>query len=236
MIEAMLRRFGVLQNAERLKSELAREVNGQLIYGMGAVRAGLRASVMFAIAGVLGIITAVALAVLLYSRLDLYLGHLGALAVTAVAFGLMSLIFIFVAQSRIAEAPIYQTFKLPQLYEKIDSFQPKEEPAAPPVQRATHFNDTRRSALGSIETEGETRQWVLDLIKQGYSRHIDTGVGPVDSFIDTIQPEAESMAKEGLQKVEQQLRNGSRPTLAMILMGGLITGYLISRSGGVKPR
>ena len=88
--------------------------------------------------------------------------------------------------------------------------------------------------MGSSETEGETRQWVLGLIKQGYSRHFNTGVGPVDSFIDTIQPEAESMAKEGLQTVEQQLQNGSRPTIAMILIGGLITGFLLSSRGGVK--
>ena len=234
MIEAILRRLGVPQNAERLKSELAREVNGQLIYGMGAARAGLRAGAMFAIAGVLGIIAVVTLAVLFYSWLALYLGHLGALAVTAGAFGFMSLIFISVAQSRMAEAPVYQTFKLPQLYEKIASQQLEEEVVPPPAQRAANFSNARRSAVGSSETEGETRQWVLGLIKQGYSRHFNTGVGPVDSFIDTIQPEAESMAKEGLQTVEQQLQNGSRPTIAMILIGGLITGFLLSSRGGVK--
>lgn len=236
MIESILRRFGVPQNAERLKSELAREVNGQLIYGIGAARAGLRASVMFAIAGVLGIIAVVTLAVLFYSWLALYLGQLGALAVTAGAFGLMSLIFISVAQTRMAEAPVYQTFKLPQLYEKIESPQSEEEPVGAPVQKAANFSNTRRSAMGSIETEGETRQWVLSLIKQGSSRYINTGVASVDSFIGTIQPEAESMAKEGLQRVEQQLRNGSRSTIAGILMGGLVTGYLLSRRGGVKPR
>lgn len=56
MIDAILHRFGVPQNAERLKTELGREVNGQLTYGIRAVRAGLRASIFYAMAGLFGII------------------------------------------------------------------------------------------------------------------------------------------------------------------------------------
>ena len=234
MIEAILQRFDVPQNAERLKAELGRELNGQLTYGIGAVRAGLRASVYYVVAGLFGIITVITVAVLFDSWLTHYMNELGAMAVTAVAFGLMSFIAILMAQSKIAEAPTHQTFKVPELYKKIEGTMSGDVHAPPPVQHPPDFHSTRNSSNSSFSAEGETRQWVLGLVKQGYSRHLKTGVTPVDAFIDNVRPDAEFMAQQGLLSVEEQLRNGSRPTIATILVGGLITGFLLSRRGGFK--
>ncbi len=234
MIEAILQRFGMPQNAERLRTELGLEVNGQLTFAAGAVRAGLRASVFYAISGLFGIITVVAVALLFYSWLSLYLGDLGAMAVTAGAFGVMTIIAIYLAQSRIAEMHAYQPFRVPQLYKKVERPQSAQQQHAPPVQRAADYANSRSSPESSIGAEGETRQWVLGLFKQGYSRNLNTGVTAVDSFIDNLQPDAEVIARQGLQTVEEQLRSGSRPTIAAILLGGLITGFLLSSRGGVK--
>ena len=234
MIEAILQRFGVPQNAERLKTELGREVHGQVTYGVGAVRAGLRASVFYAISGLFGIITVVSVALLFYSWLTLYLGALGAMAVTAGVFGVLTFIAILLAQNKISEVPTYQPFRVPKLYKKIERPQPEEQPATRPAQRAADSTNTRRTAETSIGAEGETRQWVLGLVKQGYSRNLNTGVPAVDSFIANVRPDAELMARQGLQTVEEQLRNGSRPTLAAILLGGVVTGFLLSSRGGVK--
>lgn len=148
-------------------------------------------------------------AVLFYSWLTHYISDLGAMAVTAVAFGLKSFIAILMAQSRIAEAPTYQTFKVPQLYKKIERTKPEDHHAPPPVQHPADYPDTRNWPDSSFGAEGETRQWVLGLVKQGYSRHLKTGITPVDAFIDNVRPDAEFMARQGLQSVEEQLRNGS---------------------------
>lgn len=234
MIEAMLQRFGVPQNAERLKAELGRELNGQLTYGIGAVRAGLKASVYFAVAGLFGIITVVTVAVLFYSLLTHYMNELVAMAVTAFAFGLMGFIAKLMAQSKIAEVPTHRSFKVPQLYKKIEGTKSDDHQAPPPVQHPPDFHNTRNSSNSSVGAEGETREWVMGLVKQGYSRHLKTGVTPVDAFIDNVRPDAEFMAKQGLLSVEEQLRNGSRPTIATILVSGLITGFLLSRRGGFK--
>ena len=234
MIEAILQHFGMPQNAERLKTELGREVNGQLTYVTGAIRVGLRASVFYAIATLTGIITVVAIALLFYSWLDLYLGPLGSMAVTAGAFGLMTIIAIYLAQSRIVKMPAYQSFRVPQLYKKIERPEPTQPQHARPVQSAAGYANPRSSAETSIGAEDETRQWLLGLFKQGYSRNLNTGVNALDSFIANMRPDAELMARQGLQTVEEKLRSGSRPTLAAILLAGLVTGFLFSSRVDVK--
>ena len=234
MIEAMLQRFGVPQNAERLKTEWGREAKGQFSYGTAALRASLRVGVFYAVAGLFGIITVVASALLFYAWLRLYVGDLGAMAVTAFAFGLLTFFALWLAQTKIAEMPVYQPFQVPQFYKKIELPQSAQQDHAPPVQRAADYTDPRRARERSMGAEGESVEWVLGLVKQGYARNLNTGVTAVDSFLHNMRPDAEVMARKGLQTVEDQLRNGSRPTIAAILLGGLVSGFLLSSRGGIK--
>lgn len=236
MIEAILQRFGVVKNAERLKSELQRELDGQLKYGTIAIHAGLSASVLYAVAGLFGIITLVIVTLLFYTWLSIYLGNLGAMAVTASVFGLMTFIAILVGRNKMLRVPAYRPFIIPQFYKKVEHPLSEERPTKRPAEHSADSIHSSRQRETSLAAEDETRHWVLGLVKQGYAQHLSTGVPAVDSFLNNVRPDAELIAKEGLQNVEGHLRNGSRPTISAILLGGLIAGYVLSSRGGIKPR
>ena len=120
MIPSILKYFGISQNAERIKAELKREVNGQVAYVSGASRVVLQAGIVYTVAAILGIITVVVATFLLYVWLTLYLGSLGALAVLSAIFSIMTLTAVVVAQTKIAKLPIYHPISVPDFYIPVE--------------------------------------------------------------------------------------------------------------------
>ena len=236
MIDWILKYFGISQNAKRIKAELNHEVNGQITYIRGAARSLVKAGSIYAVAAVLAIVTLTISTILLYVGLSVYLGSLGALAILSALFAIATLITIVVAQNRIAQLPVYQPINVPVFYKPLD--RPVSVPPSPPFPEKKAANP---DYIGNVETnlnvsEGETAHWMMGLFKEGYSKKFNTGIPALDSFIVTLQPDAEQIAMRGLNSVTEKLREGSRPTLATILMGGLVTGFLLSSRGVVKPR
>lgn len=236
MIPSILKYFGISQNAERIKAELKREVNGQVAYVSGASRVVLQAGIIYAVAAILGIITSVVATFLLYVWLTLYLGSLGALAVLSAIFAIMTLTAVVVAQSKIAKLPVYHPISLPDFYRPVERPVPHPHSPLSPVKKAATSDNTWRDRENLNGAEADTAQWVMGLFREGYSQQLNTGVPALDSFIETLQPDAEAMARRGLDSLGEQLRVGSRPTLATILLGGLVTGFLLSSRGAVRRR
>ena len=236
MIELLLNYFGIRQNAQRIRAELNREVNGQLVYVTSAARTLFQVAILYGIVAILTIITLVASTILLYSFLYLYLGSLGALAVVSSLFAILTLITVIVAQSKIAKLPVYHPITVPEFYKPVERHTPHPHSPVPPEKKGGDSHNSGSSMENLNGAEANTTQWVMGLIREGYSQKLNTGVPVLDSFIATLQPDAEVLAKRGLDSVGEQLRVGSRPTLATILLGGLVTGYLLSSRGVVRRR
>ena len=236
MIESLLNYFGIRQNAQRIRAELNREVNGQLVYVTSAARTLFLAAILYGIVAILTIITLVAATILLYSFLSIYLGSLGALAVVSSLFAILALITVVVAQSKIAKLPVYHPITVPEFYKPVERHTPHPQSPVSPEKKAGNSHNSGSSMENLNGAEANTAQWVMGLIREGYPQKLNTGVPALDSFIATLQPDAEVLAKRGLDSVGEQLRVGSRPTLATILLGGLVTGYLLSSRGVVRRR
>lgn len=236
MIAWILKNFGIRQNAERIRAELNREVNVQLAYVAGASKTVLQAGIVYAVAGILAIITVVLATFLLYGWLALYLGSLGALAVLGAIFAILTLVAFVVAQSKIAKLPVYRPVVVPEFYKPVERPQPSPQSPVSPFKKAANLENMWSYRDNLNTAEADTTQWVMGLFKEGYSQKLNTGVPVLDSFIATLQPDAEDLARRGLDSVSERLRVGSRPTLATILLGGFVTGFLLSRRGVLKRR
>ena len=234
MIASLAKYFGISQNAERIRAELSREVNAQLAYVAGATHTALQAGIAYALAAMLAIITVVVATILLYVYLSFYLGSVGALAVLSAVFATATLTAIAVAQNKIAKLPVYHPISVPDFYKPVE--RPAPQSPVSPVKKAEpsdHLWSDRENLNGA---EADSAQWVMGLFRDGYSQQLNTGVPALDSFITTLQPGAEGLARRGLYSVGEQLRVGSRPTLVTILLGGCITGFLLSSRGAVRRR
>ena len=236
MIESILNYFEISQNAERIRAELNHEVNGQITYIAGAARTIAKAGSIYAVAVLLAIMTVTIVTILLYVGLSLYLGTLGALAVLSALFAIATITAIVVAQNKIAQLPVYRPMNTPAFYKPAE--RPVSVAQSPPLseKKSATPNYTGNSENNLNVAQGETSHWMMGLFREGYSKKLNTNIPAVDSFIATMQPDAEELARRGLNSVTEKLRVGSRSTVATILMGGFITGFLLSNRGVVKPR
>ena len=224
MFKSLLNATGITQNIERVKTELALEVNTQINSARDMGRQTAMAAVWGLVAGLFGLLALITVLMLLYAWIAPIYGPVAAYAVILVLLLAIAIAGVLNARQKLRDMPVRKPLVLPKLY--IETPTPSvaphaSEPARPASVYAASSSNIRSDPIFS---------WLFSLVKQAApSGH--TGQPQIDDLVTKLRPQAEVAANEAMLKAVDQLRYGNRKTMFAILGVAAVTGWFVSSRG-----
>lgn len=229
MLKSILNATGIIQNLERVKSELEQEANVQIqsaktISGRIAI-----ISVWALISGIVGLLALIVAICLVYALLAPLYGPVTALTVLFLLLALISIVGAVIVRSKAAKIPVRPQLKLPQILQASSTGAATDSPSV------SSSNNTGRAGdpvSPSSITADPLFNWLFSVAREAAPSG-NTGNQQVDQLFTALKPKAEAVASEAMTIAVERLRRGDRKTMIAILGAAAFVGWIASRQG--KP-
>jgi hypothetical protein len=229
MLKSILNATGIIQNLERVKSELEQEANIQLESAKTISEHIAVISVWALVAVIVGILAVIVAICLIYAWLAPTYGSVAALAMLFLLLALFFLIAAVVVRSKYAQIPARPSLKLPRILE------PSVPGAAAERPSVASWSNSRRTddpASSSNIAADPLFNWLFSVAREAAPSG-NTGNQQVDQLFTTLKPQAEAVASEAVNIAVERLRHGDRKTMIAILGAAAFVGWMASRQS--KP-
>ena len=229
MLKSILRATGILQNLERVKSELEQEANIQLKSAKITSKHLAMISVWALVSAFVGILAVIVGICLGYALLAPIYGSAVALGLLFVLLVILALGAALIVRSKLAEIPPRPPLKFPQIMEDSSAERVAERPKDPSWSHALRSDN---SMPATSNTSDPLFNWLFSVARDAAPSG-NTGNPQVDQLFTTLKPKAEAVASEAMSIAVERLRHGDRKTMLAILGGAAFVGWLASRQ--TKP-
>jgi hypothetical protein len=225
MLKSILHATGIIQNLERVKSELEREANIQLESAKTISKHIAVISVWALVSVIVGIIAIIVAICLIYAWLAPTYGPVTALAVLFLLLALFSVIAVVIARSKYAQIPAQPSLKLPRILEPSVPGAAAERPSVSSWSNSGKMDDPE---YPSNVAGDPLFNWLFSVAREAAPSG-KTGNQQVDQLFTTLKPKAEAVASEAMTIAVERLRHGDRKTMIAILGGAVFVGWMASR-------
>ena len=226
MLKSILNATGIIQNLERVKSELEQEANVQ-ISAAKTLSGHIAILSMWALGAGIGGLLAVILAIcLIYAWLAPTYGPVTALTVLFLILALFSLFAVSRVRSKAAQIPHRPPIKFPRLLGSSDPIGAGEQSTVSSMNDTTH--KMGYSTPISSPTADPLFNWLFDVAREAAPSG-NTGNSQIDQLFTTLKPKAEEVASEAMTLAVDKLRYGDRKTMIAILGAATFVGWIASR-------
>jgi hypothetical protein len=229
MLKSILNATGIIQNLERVKSELEQEANVQLQSAKTIGGHIAMISVWALISGIVGLLALIVAICLVYALLAPLYGPVTALAVLFLLLVIVSLVGAAIVWSKAAKIPIRPQLKLPQILQASSTGAAADSPS---VSSWSHTSRAGDPVPPSSLTADPLFNWLFSVARDAAPSG-NTGNQQVDLLFTALKPKAEAVASEAMTIAVERLRHGDRKTMIAILGAAALVGWIASRQ--TKP-
>jgi hypothetical protein len=225
MLRSLLHATGIIQNLERVKSELEREANIQLESAKTISEHIAVISVWALVSVIVGILAVIVAICLIYAWLAPIYGPVTALGVLFLLLALFSVIGAVIVRSKYAQIPARPSLKLPRILKPSVPGAAAERPSVASWSNSRRMDDPE---YPSSVAGDPLFNWLFSVAREAAPSG-KTGNQQVDQLFNTLKPKAEAVASEAMNIAVERLRHGDRKTMIAILGGAVFVGWMASR-------